>query len=173
MTFWLEKEWQTRAALAVKTALDGVHLSLKEQGVDHDVWTASTLRSFVPVARELCGVGAVCALKRPPDDRCKGEWLYDFCCWIEGTETDEGFLGLPIAVESEWGGWNDVWDDLDKLTQARAGLRVFVFDARWAPKDWHEVMSRRIRKFDPASADDAWVFAGWTSGGFEFQSNLV
>lgn len=173
MTFWLEKEWQERAVEAVRDALDRVHAGLIGQSRGPKDWTVGVLQAFVPVARDLCGDGSVCGLKCPADDQCKGEWLYDFCCWIEGTAAHEGFLGMPMAVESEWGSWNDVWDDLDKLTQARAGLRVFVFDARWAPADWHDVMSRRIRRFVPMSANDAWLFAGWKPEGFEFKSSLL
>lgn len=173
MTFWLEKEWQANTANEIQSTLQHVHRRLAGQERGGKEWTVAVLQAFVPVARGTCGDLAVCGLECPPDERCKGEWLYDFSCWVEGDGPGEGFLGLPIAVESEWGAWKDVWDDLDKLTQSRAGLRVFIFDARWAPPDWHTIMSRRIRRFTLSQGDDAWLFAGWLSQGFDVRSGLA
>lgn len=169
MTFWLEKEWQVRAVSEIESALTGVHERLTGKGRNASAWTVEVLRALVLPARVLCGPHSVCGLKSPLDDQCKGEWLYDFCCWMEGDGPGEGFLGLPIVAESEWGAWHDIWDDLDKLTQARAGLRVLIFDARWAPPDCYEVMCQRIARFEPRLERDAWLFAGWREDGFEFR----
>lgn len=170
MTFWLQKEWRANAVIEIRSALQRVHHRLAGQRRDGKEWTVGVLQALVPVARTMCGDQAVCGLECPSDERCKGEWLYDFSCWLEGDAPGEGFLGLPIVVESEWGAWKDIWDDLDKLTQARAGLRVLIFDARWAPQDWYECMSQRIARFAPRDPDDAWLFAGWRDDGFEFRT---
>ncbi len=82
---------------------------------------------------------------------------------------------MPIIAESEWGKWHDIWDDFDKLLQARAGLRVLVFEFHEGstPADWHFVLSKRAREFQPSSTDDAWLFACWNVDGFQFRFGLL
>ncbi len=84
MTFWLEEEWQRHTAEAIKGALSGVHNTLNGKSLGAGAWTAEILRAIVPIARAACESGnAVCGLKFAPDERCTGEWLYDFACWLE------------------------------------------------------------------------------------------
>jgi hypothetical protein len=177
MTFWLDPVWQTGAAQQIESTLNKLHADLYGQGHNSGRWTQGVLHTLVPTACELCSgrIGrVVCGLKGPPDGECKGEWLYDFCCWIEDDAAGEGFLGMPIIAESEWGKWHDIWDDFDKLTQARAGLRVLVFQhyPNDTPEDWKSVLLARARKFLPRDDTDAWLLACWTPSGFEFASTV-
>lgn len=175
MTFWLEKEWQTRAALRICGALDGVNEKLLPQRLKDGEWTKPMLTDLAPAALELCGEHApraACSFGGgEPAGHRKG-WLYDFCCFV--TDEAERLVGLPIVIESEWLSWSQVLDDFEKLLQARAGLRVLIFQHdRTAPSDWREDLFARTRLFAECSAADAWLFAYWKDNRFEYVSNVI
>jgi hypothetical protein len=74
MTFWLEEQWQAKAAMEIQSALQSAHLRLINEKRGNADWTIGVLQALVPAARSLCGDQGVCGLKCH-DDLCKGE-----CC---------------------------------------------------------------------------------------------
>ena len=56
-----------------------------------------------------------------------GEWLYDVT-WCE--YKGDYLKSVPLAAECEWDHLGDIKDDFEKLIQARASVRVFIFDSR-------------------------------------------
>lgn len=179
MEFWFTDSWQVSATALIKSALDAIHRDLSNNGGSGNrVWTEQVLRALIPIAQGA-PVGAaeriVCALKNPPQGLgCTGEWLYDFSSWIETIKVggSTGFRGLPLIAESEWGYWRDIWDDFDKLGQARAGLKVLVFEnhARDTPPDWEDRLKSRLESFEPKGDGEAWLLAAWSNSGFDFRT---
>jgi hypothetical protein len=176
MSFWLTKEWQARAAREIAVAIDQANLQLMSTPRSNGDWTRQILNALARPSISLCSgegrqpaYGVRCGEKR---DGNRGEWLYDFSCWLEDSN-GRGFLGLPIIAESEWGKWADIWDDFDKLTQARAGLKILIFQrCRETPPgwEWRSELLARAQTFAPAP-DDGWLFSIWEKGQFHHWSN--
>lgn len=173
MTFWLEHDWQEAAARNIADTLSATASELLKQSLGNRVWTPTIFRDLAPCALDLCnrdGFKPVCSFGGGALLSHGRGWLYDFCCWIEGPNST--FLGLPIVVESEWT-LSEIHDDFDKLNQARAGLRVFIFeDKRGKPlDDWIDDLLARARMFTPHEKDDAWLFACLRTKAFECKFN--
>lgn len=82
----------------------------------------------------------------------EGEWLYDMS-WYH---TRGGILtGQPMVLESEWTPDPHIDGDFQKLVQARADIRVWVFAA--ANLD-------EVRKYVERCREQAQAFAGKSSG---------
>jgi len=174
MTFWLEREWQVLAARRVATTLDGVNDELLPQKLTSGAWTKPMFAKLAPAALELCGEYALrsaCSFGGGQSQMYRKGWLYDFCCWI--MDPEQRLWGLPIVIESEWKAWSEVLDDFEKLLQARAGLRVLVFQHDSStPIEWEADLITRTRTFAESVATDAWLFSLWRDGRFHHRSNL-
>ena len=88
------------------------------------------------------------------------EWLYDLC-WLD---YEDGFLiGMPLAVESEWGRPGDVFDDFQKLVQSRAYVRLMIYDGGYrSQEDMEGSFSRQISEFACSNPDDRYLFAAFS-----------
>ena len=89
-----------------------------------------------------------------------GAWLWD------GTaQTRRGgtLINVPVMLESEWGGWDAIKYDFEKLMVARAAPprhRLFRLYAR-EPKKPFQTSYRWLRAFEAASAQtDTLLLAG-------------
>lgn len=177
MTFWREAHWQQAAADAIGEALDSVHTSLKDRGVNDGVWTTEIMRAVGALTSTLCHDG-VCAYKGSPSTPtyAGGELMYDLTWFVPappGPHEVSRVRGVPLVLESEWHGWHNVWDDFDKLLLARAGLRVFIFECDKAtPDNWVEVLLARAAAFADASQDDAWLLCAWSGSGFSCHPHI-
>lgn len=101
-----------------------------------------------------------------------GEWLYDMT-WFEVHE--DRIVRLPMILESEWifGG---VEDDFYKLVQARADLRVLIFENKYSRiASKLEELKSRLSDFRQAEAGDRYLFAAnnWDQTGFVFESYAI
>lgn len=80
-----------------------------------------------------------------------GEWLYDqtWTWWEDKGDSDNDWKNgwsIPMVAECEWGS-NDglITEDFEKLLQARADLRVFIFDSvKW--NDGNNI-DTKVKKF--------------------------
>ena len=78
---------------------------------------------------------------KPDDDRIvtypcrkgrRSEYLVDLVWSLEQNREWEGYGGLLLAVECEWGGDQEaLWEDFIKLADVRADLKIFV-GAAWS-----------------------------------------
>ena len=93
---------------------------------ENDQWTKAVLTVLCYVGRRFDFT--TWASKVDGQFKNGGEWLYDVT-WLE---YEGDFLkSVPLAAECEWGNLGDIKDDFEKLMQARAAVRVFVFDGRY------------------------------------------
>ena len=116
----------------------------------------------------------------PPPNGCKRfawasstinareEWLYDLC-WLD---YKDGFLiGMPLAVESEWRGPNDIHDDFEKLVQSRAEVRLMIYDGGYRSQEEMEgSFSRQISEFAHSKRNDRYLIAAFSKEGVDFIS---
>ncbi|AGW15101.1 hypothetical protein [Megalodesulfovibrio gigas] len=86
------------------------------------------------------------------------EWLYDHHWRVQNE--DGALVSTPLVMEIEWGNDEKIIEDFLKLVQARAALRVMVFQRN----DVEGMIERLIamaKTFDGSQRGDKWIFAGW------------
>jgi len=91
------------------------------------------------------------------------EWLYDHHWRIMGA--DGSLIRIPLAMEIEWGFGaktivQKIIEDFLKLVQARANLRVMVFQCNDVTSMTDRLISM-VRLFNDSQHGDRWIFAGW------------
>ena len=91
------------------------------------------------------------------------EWLYDQHWRVVSEESP--LVRIPLAMEIEWGYGaatikDKITEDFLKLTQARADIRVMVFQCTDAPA-MTDYLIDLADKFEGAQQGDRWFFAGW------------
>ena len=96
------------------------------------------------------------------------EWLYDLC-WLDYRD---GFLvGMPLAVESEWGRPGDIFDDFEKLVQSRAEVRLMIYDGGYrSQEEMAGSFRHQISKFAHSTPEDRYLFAAFSKERVDFVS---
>ena len=140
------------------------------KGESDKVWTEK-------VKTELCKIGRSFDYRvyaRADEvhecERDGGEWLYDVT-WIEYERGRDGLkwpatalIEAPLVAECEWGNFEQIVYDFEKLLLARARVRLMVFDSHRAGGSSKEVAERlagKVREFNGSLAEDAWLLASW------------
>jgi hypothetical protein len=129
---WSDRQWT-----------DGIHAGLSDIGHGYG------FRVFATQSR--------CATADGP------EWLYDHQWQI--VSDNAALIRLPLIAEIEWGFgaatmFERIKEDFLKLVQARADLRVMVFQGRAV----EQTTSRLIEfaeSFEGTQVADRYLFAGW------------
>jgi hypothetical protein len=114
------------------------------------------------VATRLCQLAQsfeckACARGRPPGAEY-GEWLYDICWYVE----DEVCLThLPLVGECEWAPEWSCDGDFQKLLQARADHRLWIFGAASATEadDMIKHCRENVGRFRASERGDRYLFA--------------
>lgn len=100
-------------------------------------------------------------------NRCKEAdgpgWLYDHHWRISSEETM--LARIPLVMEIEWGFgaktmFDKITEDFLKLVQARADLRVMVFQGNEVDAVTEKLIAM-ADKFEGTQQGDRWLFAGW------------
>jgi len=91
------------------------------------------------------------------------EWLYDHH-WRIATESYP-LVRIPLVMEIEWGFGattilEKIIEDFLKLLQARADLRVMVFQCNDVVSVTNMLIAM-IENFEGSQQGDRWLFAGW------------
>jgi hypothetical protein len=121
---------------------------------------------LAPIARNI-GLNA-CANGIGEDHK---EWLYDMA-WCEEND-NEGFVDLPLVLESELSPDPEVDKDFQKLVQARADHRIFIFQV----KTQNDVLAKigkyidQVKRFKKSVSGDRYLFIGlkWNPREFYFE----
>ncbi len=106
-----------------------------------------------------------------------GAWLWD---GTAHTRQDGNLLNIPLMLESEWGDWDAILYDFEKLLAARAAHRVMVCSASSQSRA-EETLSRLtsiVQGFQASQGGDRYLLACWygpagTAGEFIFRSLVV
>jgi hypothetical protein len=91
------------------------------------------------------------------------EWLYDHHWRIAGAEV--ALARIPLVMEIEWGFgaatiFEKITKDFLKLVQARADLRVMVFQGNGVVSVTDKLVAM-AENFEGSQQGDRWLFAGW------------
>ena len=94
-----------------------------------------------------------------------GEWLYDVT-WLEYEPKpfpDGLLIDVHLVAECEWGNFERIIEDFEKLLQARAGFRLMIFTGsnQANSEEIAERLADRVREFKGSRAEDAWLLAAW------------
>ena len=152
---------------AVKEGLDSIRV---DTAVPDRIWTKT-------IKTELCRIGRsfgyeVYAKDVEEDEKDGGEWLYD-ATWLGYNRSGDGELtDSPLVVECEWGDWQDIEDDFEKLLLARARVRVMIFGGTDEPsvaKNIADQLAGKVMAFKGSRAEDAWLLAAWEPNGDSWQ----
>jgi len=99
--------------------------------------------------------------------RCQGadgaEWLHDHH-WRAANDDNE-LIRIIVAMEIEWGFggstiFEKIMEDFLKLVQARADLRVMVFQGNKISSVTDKLIDK-ASNFEGTQQGDRWLFAGW------------
>lgn len=148
---------------AVRSVLEGVARDDSNAGQPPFFdWTSE-------IAKRLCQLAETpefnfhaCARGKPAGATF-GEWLYDICWYVE----DEVCLThLPLVGECEWAPTGPCDGDFQKLLQARADHRLWIFPAATAEdaEKMFEGYRENVRRFRASQPGDRYLFAAllWT-----------
>ncbi|MEQ8354156.1 MAG: hypothetical protein RH942_01350 [Kiloniellaceae bacterium] len=109
-------------------------------------------------------------LKNSPLHCDDGEFMFDLC-WLDYGKEDTWLKKVPLVMECEWLGPDDVDDDFLKLLIARADLRVMIFSASTGDefRATVERLRRWIVEFEDGNSSDRFLLCGWCSDGRKFE----
>ena len=70
---------------------------------------------------------------------------------------------MRLVAECEWGNFERIIEDFEKLLQARAGFRLMIFTGsnQANSEEIAERLADRVREFKGSRAEDAWLLAAW------------
>ena len=130
-------------------------------------WTTDT-EGTKAVKTKLCEIGRefgckVCASGVEKAARDYGEWLYDVT-WLNYEKSGQGELvDAPLVAECEWGNFDAIVEDFEKLLLARADVRLMIFTGSNQAKSGKiaERLARKVSEFKGSRAEDAWLLAAW------------
>jgi hypothetical protein len=108
----------------------------------------------------------------PDANQMTGAWLYDLS-WYR--DKNEELVEVPMVLESEWSRhWKDIRFDFEKLLQAKAGIKVMIFDEGQTDLEdiWQNLLSS-IRAFGKPEEDECYLLAGFCGNPRGFQVRLV
>jgi hypothetical protein len=134
----------------------------QKEGWDRDSQWTDAIQQYMARLGHRYGY-RVCASQSRCPTADGPEWLYDHHWRVV---TDDGYLfRIPLAMEIEWGfGVSTIFDrvreDYLKLIQARADLRILVFQGTRI----NEMTDRLINlaeSFEGVQQGDQYLFAGW------------
>ena len=145
---------------AVQRGLNSLEVDKAESDT---IWTKAVKTKLCEIGRGRFGY-RVHARTNEVDEayRDGGEWLYDVT-WLEYEKSGRGLVDAPLIAECEWGDFEDIVEDFEKLLLARAGVRLMVFDGNYKPgsKEIGERLAGKVREFNGSRAEDAWLLAAW------------
>jgi hypothetical protein len=102
----------------------------------------------------------VCATVEKGDEFDYGEWLYDMTWCIE--DGNKRLLRVFLALESELSPDSELDPDFQKLLQARAEHRIFIFQDKTIDDITQKIkiMKDQIEQFNFSQSGDRYLFAG-------------
>lgn len=122
------------------------------------------------VKTKLCEIGRnefrfyVCANSVEETD--SGEWLFDVT-WLK-YDSNKSLIYVPLAAECEWGTFEHVYDDFQKLLLARASVALMIFEAReCGSKEMAGCLAEKVGKFRGSGDENAWLLAAWERNDYQ------
>ena len=152
----------------IRGALDQVNDELIQANVNDSVWTKKIKESLVRLGNNQKLKLKCYASGVKGEGVSSGEWLYDLC-WIRFE--DNQIASIELIMESEWiRSFKEVRDDFQKLVQARATLRLMIWQAKSSNdmEKHRDVLVRQIQAFRASQQDDSYLFSCWVADDQKF-----
>lgn len=154
---------------AVRKGLDSLNI---RKATPTGRWTKA-------VKTELCRIGrnfdyeVYAGRYVKEDEKDGGEWLYDVT-WLKYDRSgNDELTDAPLIVECEWGDYQDIEDDFEKLLLARARVRVMIFGGADEPggsaKDIADKLARKEEAFKRFRGKGDWLLAAWEPNGDDWR----
>lgn len=130
-------------------------------------WTAAILETVRQLGKsfryEVC----------PDNEDLSGEWLYDLV-WYRNNEADQ-IVDIPLVLESEWSRhWGRIRYDFEKLVQAKAGLKVMVFQADGDElNELYGKLLASIQAFGRGASAERYLFAAFQESEYAFAFRVI
>lgn len=108
----------------------------------------------------------------PDVEECNAGWLYNLV-WFRND--NDRMVEVPLILESEWSrDWRQVRHDFEKLLQAKAVIKVMVFEEDEKTLNINDLWRKfcdSIRAFGQKSPDEIYLLAGFchAAQGFLFR----
>ena len=123
-------------------------------------WTKAVKTKLCEIGREFGCKVCASGVENAGD---YGEWLYDVT-WLDYEKSGQGELvDAPLVAECEWGNFNAIVDDFEKLLLTRTDVRLMIFTGFNQAKSEKiaERLARKVSEFKGSRAEDAWLLAAW------------
>lgn len=149
---------------AVKEGLNSLNI---HKAAPTGRWTKAVKSELCSIGRNFgCEVYAQGVPRKIKKDG--GEWLYDVT-WLVYDRSGHGELtDAPLVAECEWGDYQEIEDDFEKLLLARARVRVMIFGGTDEPDSAKKIADQLANKdwvFNGFRSEDAWLLAAWVPNG--------
>lgn len=128
----------------------------------NSAWTKAILKRISGLGKTKGRKFHVCATSRAENKADEGEWLYDLT-WLR-YDGDDHLLEVALALECEWDS-KKLNEDFQKLLQARATLRVFIFQNA---RDALDGIIRQIEKFAGTMPGDEYLLVCYVEADNKF-----
>lgn len=129
---------------------------------EHRDWTGEVLTRLCQLSKRPEWACGACA-RGNPNGADYGEWLYDVCWFVEDSEC---LTHLPLVAECEWGPEGPCDGDFQKLLQARADHRLWLFQVPTddAAREMFVGCRANVRRFSGSQVGDRYLFAALVWG---------
>ena len=89
-----------------------------------------------------------------------GEFLFDQC-WLH--YDDDWLISVPLILECEWGGLEEITDDFQKLLIGRADFRVMIYCAANSEKceEIAHILQTYVESFGLGESTDRYLLSCW------------
>ena len=120
-------------------------------------WTNKVTARICQLSKEPEWKCGACARGQPTGAEYK-EWLYDICWYVED---EECLTHLPLVAECERGPDGSCDSDFQKLLQARADHRLWIFQVATveAAEDMFKGCRSNVKRFRSSQPGDRYLFA--------------
>lgn len=117
-------------------------------------WTSEIKNSLVEKGHTL-GYEVSCSGCNDAD--C-GEWLYDLA-WYK-YDKNRILKSLALAVESEWGSYDEIKYDFEKILVSKAEYKLLIFQGNEI-NSYIENLIDIINSYEGSEKGDSYLFTGW------------
>ncbi|MGK2741716.1 hypothetical protein ACSHT0_12555 [Tepidicaulis sp. LMO-SS28] len=111
-------------------------------------------------------------------EHVRGEWIYDLA-WVADAgkgQAESSPRRIVLACECKWArSFGDIWDDFDKLLQARADYRIFITHefGDESAESITDKLVKRIRDFEQTTPGDTYLLAVYEKKSGTFAAALT
>jgi len=117
-----------------KDILERIGEKLLKDGItNRKEWTSEIKKQFTKLARSERPEVTIATAESAIKNKDAGEWLYDLV-WIKFDKNNHFMLSIELALESEWGNIDEIYEDFQKLLQSKSKIKIMIFQTASSDK---------------------------------------